>query len=321
MSSRRPLVHRRRGDPRFVKLWLGDWRKVVVTNAAAAGDRAELIVVTAPGEDGGLTWDKSKCHHPPGVKCSGTRGCQVELTLAVEWNKSAPARWSQLHEAAANRVRRRLTKLTGCGSFRVIVRAWEPQRRGVLHQNVLVPTNTPRQHHAAKLYREALSELAPRYGFGFVSQRAAVKGALHGARYMAKYIAKSDTPGKLGIGDVAAREDAPGRIAFVDTRLTTQTGETIRACRERRTVWRLASVLAAVRPDVGCSLEEAAEIRETHRVGQLLAEIEARARRARVMGDGWNDELERRRAEADHQARWLHRELALLGMAPELVAG
>jgi hypothetical protein len=291
----------------------------VVTNAAAAGEHAELIIITAPGEDAGLRFDRSKCHHSPDVKCSGTRGCQVELTLAVEWNKSAPGRWSQLHEAAANRVRRRLKKLTGDGSFRIIVRAWEPQRRGVLHQNVMTPTNTHRQRLAAKLYREALTELAAGYGFGFVSQRRSVRNALHGARYLAKYLSKSDRPGKLGIGDVAAREDAPGRIAWVDSHLTRQTGETMRACRERRTVWRLASVMAAVRPDVGCSIEEAADIRATHQVGKLLAEIEARARRLRIMGDGWNEELERRQAEADHQARWLHRELAMLGMVPQLL--
>lgn len=291
----------------------------MVANAAASGERAELIVLTAPGSDT-LPWDESLCTHPPGEKCSGSKGCQVELTLAVQWNVSAHReQWSQLHRAAGNRVRRRLKKLTGCGSFRIIERAWEPQRRGVYHQNVLVPRNTPRQCLAAKLYREALTELAPRYGFGFVSQLVEVRGSLHGARYMAKYVAKSGRSDKLGIGDVAAREDCPGRIAWVDPQLIGKTGESIRACRERRVVWRLASLMASVRPDVGCSIEEAERIRATHQAGKLFAELHARARQRRIMGDGWNEQLERRQAIAEADARWVHLELAKLGLGPQLL--
>lgn len=319
MSSERPRGHsRRRGDPRYVKVWLGDWRRVMVANAAASGEMAELVVVTGPGADV-LPWDKSKCQHPPGEPCKGEKGCQVELTLAVEWNKSAPARWSQLHKAASNRVRRALRKAGACQSFRIIERGWEPQKRGVLHQNVVLRWNTPRERWAAALYRKSLTELAPRYGFGFVSQKREVRGSLHAGRYLAKYLSKSERSDKLGIADVAAREDCPGRIAWVDPTLTRATGESIRSCRERRVVWRLASNVAAVKPELGCSLEEAAEIRRVHQVGKLFAELHARARRRRVMGEDYNAAVERQVAELEADARWAHLLLAKAGFEPELL--
>jgi hypothetical protein len=285
---------------------------VLVVNGVAAGDRAQLVVVTAPGQDGGLRWDTAKCSHGEGVGCSGQLGCVV--AGADEWNKTAPARWSQLHRAAAARVRRKV------GRFRIVERAWEPQKRGVLHQNVVVRASSAREMAAAKLYVEALTELAPQYGFGFVSQKRDVREAAHAARYIAKYVSKSADGVKLGIGDVAMRDDCPRIIAWVDPQLSQATGETIRACRERRTVWRLASRVAAVRPAEGCSLEEAATIRATHRAGKLFHELHARARRARAMGDGWNEQLERRQAIEEADARWVHLHLAKLGLEPELVA-
>lgn len=262
-----------------------------------------------------MPWDKDQCTHGPGVNCSGPRGCVVREDVAVAWNKSAPARWSELHRAAAARVRRRV------GEFRIVERAWEPQRRGVLHQNVLTRSTSPRERVASKLYRQALTELAPAYGFGQVSQRADVRDSVHGGRYIAKYLAKSESAGKLGIADVAMRADCPGRIAWVDPGLTSRTGESIRACRERRVVWRLASIVAGVRPDVGCSIEDAEHIRRVHQTGRLFAELRARARKRRVLGEDWNRELWRAHAENDHEARWLQFHLAKLGMAPELYDG
>lgn len=305
MTTRRS----RRADPRYRSLWLGDWRRVLVENGAAASSKVELCVVTAPGADGGLPWDESHCSHPPDVKCSGTIGCRVVPHLAEAWNVTAPARWSSLHRAAATRVRRRV------GSFQTAYQAWEPQQRGVLHQNVVLACGTAREMRAAWLYRQFLAELAPRYGFGFVDRKRNVKESLHAARYLSKYL--SEGTGKMGIGDLAARGDAPRSIARVNRELTQRTGATIRACRRRRVIWKLASHLAPLSPD-GCSIEEAEAVRSKIEKARLMAAMQARGRRRRTLhGLGINEHLEASRAERESDLRWSVYQLARAGLQPE----
>ncbi len=164
--KRRPRAGRRsRSDPRWRSKWLGDWRRGMVENLAHAGPTLELVVVTAPGQDV-LPWDTSHCSHAPAVSCSGKLGCRVKAGAAKEWNESAPARFTELHRAAAQRVRRRL------GPFKLEAGpVWEPQERGVLHANLCVASHTELEKIKARYYRQSLEQLAPRYGFGFVSRK------------------------------------------------------------------------------------------------------------------------------------------------------
>lgn len=300
---------RRRSDPHFRRLWLGDWRRVMIENLAHGARAYQLIVITPPGADV-LPWDESLCRHPPGEPHSGTRGCRVVGAVSRDWNETAPERFSALHRAAATRVRRAL------GSFRISLYAWEPQARGPLHMNVAVPSETPRERAAAKLYRQTLAELAPRYGFGYVDRKQRSMTGLHAGRYVAKYL--SEGTGKLGIGDLAARDDAPRTIAYVDRKLTMATGSTMRACRERRSVWNLASRLAPLSAE-GCSLEEAREVRAILARRRWYEKMARSGARRHLHGADWNSELARLHAEADADARWIALRLAKLGLQPEFL--
>lgn len=265
--SEGPPRLRHRADPYYRKLWLGDWRVVLAANGAAAGSQVELVVITAPGATpppgepflpgvNCLPWDESKCAHGNDVKCSGKLGCVVQVDALDAWNRTAPERWTALHRAAATRTRRKL----GGKGFRLAFRAWEPQRRGALHMNAVPPVKTARQMAAAATYRRELSQLAPRYGFGFVDRKKSVKGALHAARYLAKYLSEGGE--KMGIGDLAARGDCPRVIVRVDPTLTRATGVTMRSRRANRGLFLLAR-------DLDCTLEQAREIRiESGRKGR-----------------------------------------------------
>lgn len=237
-----------------MKLWTGDWRIVFMANIVKAGESLFFFTLTPPGA-GVLGWDRSRCRHPRHLPCSGKKhGCVVDPVAAHLWNQDAPANWSKLNKAAGNRVRRKV------GSHRLVAVVWELQKRGVLHRHGALRATSAVERKAARLYVEALRELAPSYGFGFVDMKDSARSVLHAARYMAKYLGKSDSPGKQGLAEVAAHIDCPPRPAWVDPQLIRRTGESMRSCRERRVVWNLATRLAPMHPD-GCSLGEARQVR------------------------------------------------------------
>jgi hypothetical protein len=289
-------------------------------NGAAASSKVALVVVTAPGAVpppgepyrpgvNCLPWDVSKCTHPPATPHSGKHGCQVQAAALDAWNRSAHTRWSALHRAAATRVRRQV------GTFKMAFRAWEPQRRGALHQNVVIPAGTALEMRSAALYRSALAELAPRYGFGFVDRKRAVSESLHAARYLAKYLSEGNE--KLGMGDLAARGDAPVVIARVNRELTQATGATIRACRRRRANWNLATRLAPLTPD-GCSIEEAEAVRSRIERRRAAIAMHNRARRRRwAHGLGINEMVDAQHAAREADLRWSHFLVAQAGLQPE----
>lgn len=282
---------RRRADPHYRRLWLGDWRHVLATNGAAAGDQVELIVLTAPGADD-LPWDRDRCVHGDYVACSGPLGCRVDDDIAREWNRTAPARWTALHRAAATRARRK------CGSFKYAFRAWEPQQRGVWHMNVVVPRGTPRQKLSAGVYRDALVKLAPRYDFGFVDRKRKVTTGLHAARYLAKYLSEGH-PGKLGMGDMAARGDCPAVIARVSNELTRKTGCTMRSRRVERGLWLLAR-------DLGCTVDEARAVRvETGKHSKARWSSRSTSGRSSLPFDTQHDRADLERAHRDSVDAWI----------------
>lgn len=293
---------RRRSDPHYRRLWLGDWRTVLIANGAHASNTVELIVITAPGSDV-LPWDPSQCTHAPELPCSGKHGCQVDPEALKAWNDTAPARWSALHRAAATAVRRR------CPGFKMAYRAWEPQRRGAMHQNVVVAAGTARQKAQAALYRQELIRRAPQYGFGYVDRKRQVRESLHAARYLAKYL--SEGTGKMGIGELAASGDAPRVIALVGRHLTQATGCTMRSRRRERGIWCLARNLE-------CSIDDARLVREKIEARHRFSQWHARLYRRRwTSPPGWNEALELAHLEAVHELRWLALQAARAGLQPE----
>ncbi len=231
--TRRPVC-RRRSDPHYRRLWLGDWQAVFRSNLIAADCGVRLIVLTAPGADV-LPWDRERCTHEPDESCSGMKGCSVVGEAASMWNWAMPAQWSKLHRKAAQNTRRRF------GRFSLLAQAVEPQRRGVYHWNLVVGYESVRQKAASGFYVSELERLAATHHFGYVDRRRRVMTAHHAAHYIAKYF--TEKGGKLGIGDTAARGDCPRTVARVARELTTATGITMRQRRRVRYRWVLAQLL------------------------------------------------------------------------------
>lgn len=212
-------------------MWLGDTRIRTLAACQTLPGAVALVTVTAPGQDV-LPWDAS--------------GRRVDADAARAWNETAPARWSALHRGAA-RAARRVADDHGA-TWRLLVKAWEYQRRGVLHLHLLVPAGTPGELRASTAYVRELAGGASAQGFGFVDRgKLPAAGARGSARelspvsphraaaYVASYVASSGA-GKGGVAEVARRQGVPGAIVYVSQRLTAVSGVTMRSLRARRRI-------------------------------------------------------------------------------------
>lgn len=205
-------------------LWAGDQRRRLLANVTAYGASVALVTVTAPGADV-LPWDAT--------------GERIEAEARYRWNRTAPARWRDLHRAAAQRARRRH------GRFALVALTWEYQRRGALHRHVVIGVGTARERAAAQTYVDALHELRQAHGFGWVDRGRAHGGkrslevvpAERAARYVAKYLSPLDAAGKPTISSTAREPDVPGHVAHVSREMTGRTGITMRYLRHVRRCW------------------------------------------------------------------------------------
>lgn len=235
-------------------VWLGDTRIRAVAAGAQLRSAVALVSVTAPGRDV-LPW-------APG-------GDQVDQLKAQEWNRSAPANWSKLHKGASRDAR--AVAVDRGADWRLLFKAWEYQRRGVLHLHLVVPCGTSGQRAASEAYVRGLVARASRYGFGFVDRgKLPARGARRSTRelspvppgraaaYVTSYVASSGA-GKGGVAEVAANQGVPGAILYVSNTLTRASGVTMRSLKERRRVscrypaarasmeaWRAACVVDAM---------------------------------------------------------------------------
>lgn len=238
--------------PRYGPIWAGDWRRVLFDNLGSLGEGqggvggcAVMLALTAPGVEPvwdrdtgeiiceGMPWDASYCWHRGPHKHSGRDGCRVDPYRATAWNLTADARWSQLHRCVATAVRRKF----GNDALVLLVRAKEMQKRGLIHWHPVLLATTPRQRAAVKAYRDLMAELAPRYGFGFVSQKLKPQSARAAAAYLSSYfiVGKQGKPElQESVTHAALRK---GRILWMTPRLTQKTGVTMRELRFRRYVW------------------------------------------------------------------------------------
>jgi hypothetical protein len=221
----------RRSCPSCGVVWLGDTRIRAVAAGAQLRTSVALVSVTAPGRHI-LPWDAT--------------GERVEQAAAQEWNRAAPAQWSKLHACAA-RDAREVAGNRGA-DWRLLFKAWEYQRRGVLHLHLVVPCGTPGERLASEAYVRGLVARASRYGFGFVDRgKLPERGARRSTRelspvppgraaaYVTSYVASSGA-GKGGVAEVAANQGVPGAILYVSNVLTRASGVTMRSLKERRRV-------------------------------------------------------------------------------------
>jgi hypothetical protein len=229
---------RRRRCPGYAATWARDTMRKIRENLRAYAGLACMCTVTAPGEDAGLIWDRARCTHFVGERCSGPKGCQVVKEAADAWNEHSRAWWRELNRVCKLRADRALKRLGYGGKGGVLLYEWELQRRGVWHLHFVVGLESAAERAWATEYVAAMRELAPSKGFGFVDARPlrSPEPAERVARYLCKYLAKWHADGSMEITETV---QSAGRtlLNFVSRRLTAKSGVTMRVLRNVRIAW------------------------------------------------------------------------------------
>jgi hypothetical protein len=193
-----------------------------------------MFSVTAPGADL-YPFDPRFCSHSPSKRCSGAIGCRVAPDVALAFNRAAGKWWSELPRAAKTRADR-ATGFRG----KLATRVWEKQKRGLAHLHGVISVESPAHERWAQAYINALRELAPRYGFGFVDGWHKVGRkfwpGVQAAAYLSSYFAGGRGE-KMAITETVLAGDLPRLVVFVSRDLTARTGCTMRSLRDARRLW------------------------------------------------------------------------------------
>ena len=230
---------RRRKCPGYAPIWAGDQRRKLFVNLTAYADQVPdgvkapqvlVTAVTAPGESGGMEWDRNQCQALGAHRHSGDLGCRVRPWQSRRWNRSAPERWRAMHGEAYRRCRRE-----GLRPW-LLVRVWELQKRGVLHVHPVLAYSTLEERRAADRYIEHLDSLRERHGFGFIERRRRVREPRAAAAYLSAYFV-SGKGTKASLEESVQADAMPRSIIHVSQELTRASGCTMRTLRARRYYW------------------------------------------------------------------------------------
>jgi len=131
--------------------------------------------------------------------------------MANAFNRAAGRWWSELHRVAKVRADR-ATGIKG----KLLARVWEKQKRGLAHVHGLLDVSTPANRTWSEAYVNALCELAPSKGFGFVDGWAKIghrsrAGAQAGAIFRANSF-EAEQKGRTHRDCVGRRPSARGGV-------------------------------------------------------------------------------------------------------------
>jgi hypothetical protein len=195
---------------------------------------AVMFTVTAPGKDL-FPFDRAYCMHGPTVSCSGKIGCRVDADCARAFNSHVSPWWSELHRVAKLRADR-ATGFKGT----IAARVWEKQKRGLAHLHGVLSVSTPAELKWAEVYVNALADLAPSKGFGYVDRwekiRKKIKPGIEAAAYLSSYFIGGRGP-KASLTENCQDPDLPRLLVFIGRRLSVKTGCTMRNLRAARRLW------------------------------------------------------------------------------------
>jgi len=229
---------RRRRCPGYAPTWAKDTMRRLRENLRGYDGLVSMTTVTAPGEEAGLPWDKTRCSHPSEIKCSGRRGCRVVESAANLWNEHSRRWWRELNRIAKQRADRRVRALGYETRAGLLAYSWEKQKRGVWHLHIVLPMDTVWERAWSRAYVETLREVGASKGFGWVDAKPLDRPqeARRVAAYLSKYLAKWQADGSVVASETVI---APGRtlLVYVSRDLTQLTGCTMRALRNARIVW------------------------------------------------------------------------------------
>lgn len=215
---------------RLCLLRVGDYRRVLLAASECVGEPVALVTVTAPG---------SSVLDSPGA--------------LRRWNRTASRRWRELHDRAARRACRETGRRP-----RVLFAVSQRQSRGADHRHVALAAGAWRRR-ANEVYVQALRELGPQYGFGYVDdpyrprhprgrdgrpnralpRRTMVFAAAAVAgRYLTRYLVGGQLERMVRAGDHSWRP------LWVAPELTRRSGVTVRRLRRVRHAWRVVQALS-----------------------------------------------------------------------------
>lgn len=145
--------------------------RLVARSGLVAPGRGEgvMLTLTAPGK--GQHWDS---RHDRWCPCTPPEGTDPGI-----FNAALPRRW--------NRFVQELKRMIG-GNL-AYFRAIETQRRGALHEHVLLTSTDPGRRLFIEI--EKVRALAIRFGYGHAVRLDRVRAASGAAGYVAKYVSKS----------------------------------------------------------------------------------------------------------------------------------
>ena len=96
---------------------------------------------------------------------------KVVPEVAALWNEHSRAWWRELNRVCKQRADRVLSGSATSGKGGVLLYQWELQKRGRLASAFRGRPGDAVERAWAFEYVEAMRELAPRYGFGFVDEK------------------------------------------------------------------------------------------------------------------------------------------------------
>jgi hypothetical protein len=263
-GKRRPEMRRRcvrRACESYGDLWAGDQRMRLFGALQSYGDqvgahaRVTMVTVTAPGSELGLPWDRDHCASLGAHRHSGRIGCRVIPRAAALWNERAPANWTALHRGSGQAVKR-----LGLDRPRLLVKAWEYQKRGVLHLHLVFGYSSPSEQRSVDAYVSAMAERAQSVCFGFVDRKREVREPSAAAAYLSSYFV-AGKGSKMDIRETVRREDVPSHVIYIAPWLLQHSGLSMRTLRLRRYLWwKIGAGGLRLCQRIGISLEDAYQV-------------------------------------------------------------
>jgi hypothetical protein len=214
--------------------WAKDWRVVLFANLKHVGCPVMFSAVTPPGRQR-LPYDERHCAHLGPHRHSGQLGCRIDPDALAQWSADICRRWKRLHNAARNAVKRRYGRC-----LPLLLRAWEPQKRGAAHMHPVFALATPDDVRLGAAYFDELARLAPHHDFGFVGGKLGVSRHIMAGERAAAYLSSYFVRGrgeKSTLSENARNPHLPRMLIWVNPGVTRETGVTMRSRRRRRQLW------------------------------------------------------------------------------------
>lgn len=242
----RRVTCKRRACPRCGANWAKDQFRVASANLEFyCHDPLEeqgavvMLTLTAPGAES-LPWDEDACRIRRPHEHTGPAGCRVQADKALQWAESLTWRWQKLRGAARLQTRRRLKDALGNlgPGPTLLLRAYEPQKRGVPHLHVVLGYRTAAERDAAHVFIGEVKRLAADYEFGFADAKGKTK--THGsagtvwrhdvevrpmtgetaAKYLSNYLTGRNAKKKNTIRENIADPTMPSSLIWLTPALT-----------------------------------------------------------------------------------------------------